>query len=500
MSEKVRLIVNGREHFLEEGVTLERSLLHYLREELKFKDVKCGCNKGFCGSCTVIVNGVPRRSCITRLKALRDAVIETPSSLGGPALSRYASLLHRHGAVQCGFCFPGMVCSLESRLKEKNSPSREETLEALSGHICRCTGYLPIVESICNPDKETPSCHGIGGSASIREDSEAKLKGKALYADDLEMPGMLHVFVLRSSFPHAFVKSVVPSKAERLEGVVRIIIAKDLPGSKTFGIIQQDQPVLAFDKVRFRGDAIAIVVAESRQIAENAAKLIEVEYEPLPPVHEVDFALSKEAPLIHERGNVFTRITLGSESKPSDYAGENFVSISGHFKTSGVDHAYMEPECSVSVYNEKDGSLTIHSGSQNIHADQEELAHILGIPKERIEVRLPFIGGGFGGKEDLTTQPYSALSALMTSRPCKYRFTREESLLCSTKKHPFDIRITISADRQGKLGAISVNAISDIGPYASLSQVVLTRFATHILGPYTWMAHQIDITGVYTTT
>jgi len=495
------ITVNGVKREFEAPMA-ETTLLRFLRDILKIKDVKCGCNKGFCGSCTVIVNGLNKKSCALKLKNISGAGVTTAGYINSAGLSRYSKLLDRGGAVQCGFCFPGIVCSLESKLGGVENPSRKQIVEALSGHVCRCTGYIPIIE--CASGKNPSGIDGLlgpegpVGSSPTRSDSAPKLSGNAVFADDIDEPGMLHVAVIRSAHAHARIVSVDATDAGRAEGVARVITHADLPGEKNFGVIRHDQPVLCSDRVRFRGDAIAVVVATDRALAEKAGALIKVEYEPLKPVFSVQDAISSDAPPINGTANVCCEVRIKSEEAGGGHFGESGVSVSGSFSIGPVEHAYMEPECSVARFDEKSGKIRVSAGSQNIHSDRSEIAAILGIGEECVDVDFVYTGGGFGGKEDLTTQPYSALAAYFTKKTCKYLFTREESLLCSTKKHPFAIKIEISADREGNFDAITVDAVSDVGPYASLSEIVITRFATHVMGPYSWKAHDIRATGIHT--
>lgn len=493
------LTVNGVRHEFSdsEGGT---TLLSFLRDRAKLKDVKCGCNKGFCGACAVVVNGAARKSCAVKLGNISGAVVVTSAGLNSAGPSRFSKLLHEGGAVQCGFCFPGIVCSLEARLGAIENPTREQIVEALSGHICRCTGYIPIIECASGSAAKCHAPKEIGpdavGFSPVRSDSLPKLSGSAVYADDIDVPGMLHVAVLRSAHPHARIVSLDVSAAIRSEGVAKVITHADLPGARFFGAIRHDQPVFCSDRARFPGDAIAAVVASSRELAEKAAAAIAVEYEPLEPVFSSEKAMADNAPEINGIRNICCDVQIRSAECRGKSPGT--VSVSGKFSLGPVEHAYMEPECSVARFEAETGKVRVSVGSQNIHADRDEIAAILGIGPERVEVDFVYAGGGFGGKEDLTTQPYSALAAFLTKRTCKYLYTREESLLCSTKKHPFDIDITVSASPDGLFDSITVDAVSGVGPYASLSQIVITRFATHVMGPYTWRSHDIRARGVHT--
>ncbi len=500
----VSFVINGKKYNICDKELLEESLLNFIREFLHIKDVKCGCNKGFCGSCTLIINGEAKKSCVIKIKKLDGAVITTPSFISPDGLSKHASLIHEHGAVQCGFCFPGIISSLEAGLKKNETPDEKSIIKALDGHICRCTGYRPIIDALLNKNEcghiNTDNKFMQIGRSNLREDSKAKLRGEALYADDLEFEGMLHVYVLRSEHAHAKIISIDDSKARRAPGVQLVMTHRDLKGAKKFGVLKHDQPVFCSEQVLFRGDAIALIAADTLKQAQEAAAAIEVKYLPIPPIFDAETSLSPDTPTLCENSNVLFEIKLKSRNTVENYFNEHagYVKIEGCFKTEAIEHAYMEPECCVAYYDKKRDMIVIYSGSQNVHADREEIAAILAVPPEKIEVQLTHTGGGFGGKEDLTVQPYAALAALALKKPCKYLMQRDESILCSTKKHPFDIKIAISADSNGVFGAITVKALSAAGPYESLSRVVLTRFATHILGPYTWRAYDIAVTGART--
>jgi len=513
----VNFSINGIQYCESSPEFLEDTLLNYIRGVLRLTDVKCGCEKGFCGSCTVIINGSAQKSCARKIKNLEGAVVETPAFINSPALSKFSEMLDRHGAVQCGFCFPAIACSLEAKLKNIEKPSRQEVADALSGHVCRCTGYVPIIEAVAGDGiargRENDNAYKNVCRSPVREDSAPKLSGSALYADDLHFENMLHVYILRSAHARARIVSIDADAARKSGGVALVLTHKELPGARKFGILKHDQPVLCSDKVLFYGDAVALVAAESLKDAKRAASLIKVVYEPLKPIFSAEASLAPGAEPLCEEGNLICGIELKSKTgisslmpgpapesgrESADAQSDGFVSVSGKFTLPVIEHAYMEPECSVARYDEESGTVTVYAGSQNIHAEKEEIAQILGLPSAKVEIKLMHTGGGFGGKEDLTTQPYSALAAVLTKRPCKYRMSRDESILCSTKKHPFDINITISADRNGFFGGIAVNAVSDAGPYASLSQIVLTRFATHILGPYTWRGYDVSVRGART--
>jgi CO/xanthine dehydrogenase Mo-binding subunit len=326
-------------------------------------------------------------------------------------------------------------------------------------------------------------------------DGLPKVLGKAKFAADLAFPNMLHAKVLRSPHPHARILGIDTSKALALPGVAAVLTAKDVPGRNRYGILVKDQPVLAEEKVRFAGEAVAIVAAASERLAEEALSLIEVRYEELPVVSSPLEAMREDAPRVHEDGNIlhWRKIRKGDVEEGFARAA---VIVEDTFKTQLVEHAYLEPEAGVAV--PETGRLTIYAVSQGVHYIRSEIAAILGWPLGRVRVVQAVTGGGFGGKIDLSVHPYIALLAAKTGRPVKLVYTREESMLASTKRHPFIMTYKIGATGEGKLIAAEVKIIGDTGAYASYGPAVLTRSAYCSLGPYAIPHVKVDAYAVYT--
>ncbi len=325
---------------------------------------------------------------------------------------------------------------------------------------------------------------------------QQKVTGKTKFAADLDIPGALTLRVYRSPVAHGIVRKIDTKKAEAIEGVVRIFTAKDIPGKNLYGIINRDQTVLADSKVRFIGDPIALIAAENEKSAEQALKALEIEIEELPAVFDPLEALKPDAPRIHEKGNLlFTRkIKRGDVEK--GFSASDII-LEETYETNMLEHAYIEPESGI-AYREKEGRITILVTTQNPHADQAQLAAILGIGPENVRVIQTETGGGFGGKLDMSVQPFLALAAYYLDRPVRMTYSREESFQATAKRHPLKIRMKTGATREGKLMAVNAEIIADTGAYGSYGIAVATRAAVHATGPYEVPNVAIESKAVYT--
>jgi len=508
MKKPISLKVNGEIFQVE--VDEEISLLEVLRDYLHLTGTKKGCGEGLCGSCTVIVNGKAVRSCTYKATKADGALVETIEGLAkGGELHPLQKAFIDYGAIQCGFCTPGMIMSAKALLDQNPSPSDEEILRAIQPNLCRCTGYSSIIKAIkaaaaelrgegyvppVLPPKVTPL--RVVGNLFPKPDAILKATGKALYAADLYFEGMLYAKVLRSPYPHARILKIDTSRAKSLPGVVAVLTAEDVPGDKTHGVVRKDWPVFAVDKVRYVGDAIAMVVAESEKIASEALKLIEVDYEPLPVVTSPQEALKPEAPKIHEGGNLLKHISIRRGNVEEAFAKADVI-VERVYRTPTYEHAFMEPEAGVATVD-SEGNITVYVGSQIPFLDRRQIAESLAIPEEKVRVVGTFIGGAFGGKEDISVQIHLALAALKTGRPVKMVFSREESFRVHPKRHATTIRLKTGATKDGKLLALEAEIYGDAGAYASLSEHVMTRTATHISGPYQIPNLKVDCYAVYT--
>ena len=336
----------------------------------------------------------------------------------------------------------------------------------------------------------------IIGKSLPRKDSLPKAKGSAVYAGDLEIGGMLHGKVLRSSFPHARILSIDTSEAKMVPGVHAVITYKDIPGRNLFGLAVLDQPVLAEDRVRMMGDAVALVAAEDLDAAQDALEKIHVEYEELPGVFSIEDALSDGAPKVHEGGNLLQHTQVRKGDKDAGYAQSKYI-VENTYTTQRVDHAYLEPETSVAVYDEN-GVMNIFTSTQYPFRDRRQIAPVLKMPFNRVRVSQMTTGGGFGGKDDITTEIQAALLALKTGRPVKVSWTRKESMVCSTKRHPMKIHVIHGCDSDGMLQVIEGSIYSDKGAYCSIGHFITKKAGLHLAGPYYVPNVHIDTYAVYT--
>lgn len=535
--ETISLVVNGVERTVTVGPRTK--LLDVLREDLGLTGTKNGCGQGHCGACTVIVDGQAVRSCIYLARRAAGRSVETIEGLGSPpppgrAAARAAEGLHplqqafiAQGAVQCGFCTPGMIMAAKALLDRNPRPTVQEVLAAIEPNLCRCTGYASIVRAVLQasgqevpPELLPPTPAGqVVGRSLPRPDIYAKVTGTARYAGDLRFPGMLHAAVLRSAHPHARIARLETAAARAMPGVVAVLTAADIPGRVNHGIIRQDWPALVGvgEKARYTGDALAVVVAETLAQAAAARDAIQVEYEVLPGVFSPQEGLREGAPAVHEGGNLLKEIRVRKGDVAAGLSQADVV-VEGTFATPTIEHAFLEPEAAVALplsyalpgppssamerqgagQTETAGVLTLFVGSQIPFADREQVAAALGLPLERVRVVQPAVGGAFGGKEDISVQIHAALAAYHTGRPVKLVLSREESIRVHPKRHATTIHLTVGATRQGRLTAVRAEIWGDAGAYASLSEAVMTRTATHAAGPYVVPHVWVDCHAVYT--
>lgn len=499
--DSMRITVNGVDHSVEDYS--QTTLITFLRDQLGLTGTKNGCSgKGHCGACMVIINGEATRSCVVKLGKLDGAVIETIENLtSGEELHPIQQAFIKAEAIQCGFCTPGMIMASKALLDKTLDPSDEEIKLALKHNLCRCTGYVSIIKAIKLAAEmlkglDMAKLQEKNDGYIMRKDAADKVKGKALYAGDLREENMLHGKLLLSDYPHAHILSIDTSEAKAMDGVAAVLTAKDIPGRKVFGLHLPHQPVMAEDKVKFSGDSVAVVFAETAAIAEEAVKKIKVEYKPLPGVFSPIEGMKEDAPKIHEQGNELKHWKVRKGDIDKAFASADII-IEDEYYTPMVEHAYLETE-SVLVRIEEDGTLTVYTGSQSSFAMQNMIAQSLGIEKDRVRVILTTTGGAFGGKEEPVMQIHAALGAMVTGRPVKMTLTREESIRMSTKRHAAYIYMRHGATKDGKLVAFESRTIVDVGAYASVSTAVVFRSAVVASGPYEIPHVKTDALGIYT--
>jgi len=469
-------------------------LIDFLRDELKLTSVKNGCGTGVCGACTVIIDGALKRSCTLTLEKVDNLKIVTLEGISNKEKDRFASAFAKVGAVQCGFCIPGMMVATKALLDNKPNPTEEEIRKTIRPNLCRCTGYEKIVEAIklisTGNAIELDFTGGVGSNFT-RVDAISKAKGEALYNDDLFFEDMLYVKVKRSDYPRAVIKDIDVSKAKE---IAIVLTAEDIPGENYQGYIFKDWPTLVAvgEMTRYIGDAICIVGAKSKEVAKKAIGLIEIEYEVLNPVTNPKKALKSDP--IHGESNLLSR-TYVERGDVDTARRESYKVYKRTFTTPFTDHAFLEPESSVALY---DGILKVYSASQSVYHDHHSIRGVLGIKEDELKVESLNIGGGFGGKEDLSCQHHAALMTYHTKKPSKLTFTREESLLVHPKRHAMDIEMEIGVLEEGRINFLKAKIIADTGAYASLGTAVLERACTHAAGPYKIENVELEGLCVYT--
>ena len=488
--------VNGKTYTVTENV----SLMRFLRDELRLTSVKDGCSEGACGTCTVIIDGKAVKACVQKISNLGGKSVITAEGLSEREKQVYSHAFSEAGAVQCGFCIPGMVMCAKALIDKNPSPSPEDVKYAIRNNLCRCTGYKKIEEAILlaaeiireNREITNPVSTGLLGESMNRVDASAKALGEAKYADDFYMDGMVYGSALRSEYPRAEILSIDKSEAESMDGVLCVMTAEDIPGTQKVGHLKRDWDVIVpvGKTTHYLGDAVALVAAETPEILEKAKKAIKVEYNPLDGVFSPAEAMKDGAPLVHEDGNLLSEehLVRGDAEK---VISESRYSVTNHYSLPFTEHAFMETECAVAF--PEDGGIHIISGDQGIYQTQRECSDALGLPPEKVRVSAAMVGGGFGGKEDMSVQHHAALLAQKTGRPVKVKLSRQESILVHPKRHAMEIDLTTACDENGKLTAMKAVIISDTGAYASLGGPVLQRACTHAAGPYNYQ--NIDITG-----
>jgi aldehyde oxidoreductase len=489
---KVSLTVNDRPVQVLAGGK-ESVLLDLVREDLGLTGTKQSCDrKGQCGTCMVLVDGKAVLSCITRTESLEGASVTTIEGLGtpdAPNLLQQAFVLS--GAVQCGFCIPGMIVTAEELLRQNDNPTRDEVKRALRRNLCRCTGYVKIIDAVqlagrfmrgevtpaeLMPGPDAPPI----GTSFPRPSAMAKATGTAYFGADIRMPGALEIAVVRSPHHHAWIRGIDASAAETMPGVAGVMTAKDIRGTNRLKYQVADRPILCDTKVRTLGDPVVIVAAETKQQAMAAAEAVKVEYEPVPELLSPAGALAEGAPQVHEDSpNLCYAQPIVKGDADAAFAQAAAV-IEATYKTQIVHQAPMEPEVSLAwIEGEgEDAELVIVGRSINIHLHMQTLQEALGF--EAIRYEEPFAGGQFGIKVEIITEGIAGAAALHFQRAVRYVPSLHESMLATSKRHPFEIWTKLAADSDGKLTAMAMDITVDNGAYMSLGRVIVNR-ALHML-------------------
>lgn len=493
-----------------------------LRYKLRLTGTKIGCNEAECGACTVLVDGEPVLSCVYPSAKAAGKEVLTIEGLGSDGFTESSEpgvILHplqeafiKYGAVQCGFCIPGQLMTAYALLQRNPDPSEAEIRHALKDTLCRCAGYPTIMKAIRAAAEKINSGQEINplgiiesvepmdviGRTQMRPDAVEKVTGQALFTDDLIFEGMLFGGARRAGVPHAILKKINVAAAKLIPGVAAVLTAEDIPGDSNHGLVVNDWPSIigVGERIRYVGDTVAIVAAETEGALIQALQVIEVEYDEQPVISNPVQAYQPDAPSLHENGNLLKHIKVRKGDVESGFEQSDIV-LEHTFHTQITDHAFLEPECSIAVPT-PDDRMEIYVGSQIPYADREQVARSLSLPQEQVRIIGQLMGGGFGGKEDITGQIHAALLANATGKPVKILYDRHESLLVHPKRHATQIRVKIGARHDGSLMAAETELYGDTGAYASLGEKVMTRATTHSSGPYDIPHAKADCYAMYT--
>jgi CO/xanthine dehydrogenase Mo-binding subunit/aerobic-type carbon monoxide dehydrogenase small subunit (CoxS/CutS family) len=483
-----------------------RRLSAVLRDDLGLWATKVGCDAGDCGACTVLLDGEPVNACMTPVGRLAGRHVETLEGLH--ASGEASGLQHAflaHGAAQCGICTPGMLVAATALLRETPSPSEPQVKDALGGVLCRCTGYRKIVAAVMDARAAgvvvaPPPVGKAVGHRVQRVDGTRKVEGTDVFGADRPFEEALLIRIVRSPHHRArFRLGDLDAYVSATPGVIAVFSASDIEGRNRFGVIPAtaDQPVFAEAEVRFRGEAVAMVVGAPDPIEDLDLSGFPVTWEELPPLMSIDEALAADAPRIHDtrEGNVLVRGNV-RRGDLDDALGGAEVEVEGDFETGFIEHAYIEPEAGSA--RRVGDRIEVRVTTQSPHMDRLELEEILGLPEGSVRIEPTAVGGGFGSKLDLSVQPYLALAAWKLDRPVRLTYTRPESMMSTTKRHPSRQHLRIAASRDGRLRAMDYVGEFNTGAYASWGSTVANRVPVHAGGPYVYDAYRARTVAVHT--
>ncbi|MCH7876389.1 MAG: selenium-dependent xanthine dehydrogenase [Gemmatimonadetes bacterium] len=515
---EISFTLNGRHR----TVTYEQGMhfLEVLREILGVTSPKDGCApQGYCGCCAILIDGHPALACLRKPEHIAGKTVTTLEGIPEAQRAVLSRAFVQEGAIQCGYCIPGIVLRASSLLESGKAADRDAVIKALPGHLCRCTGYTRIIDAIqtageayCNDGvfrsdlPRRPNIFADGrqmdggmgvGSTSVRYRGLDHAMGTKDYIADMRVEGMLHGVMLLSEHPRAKIVTIDPAPALAMPGVERVLTASDVTGRRHVGLIVEDWPIFVAqgEITRCVGDVLALVVADTAFRAQRAAAAVAVRYEVLEPVTDPEAALQPAAPQVHQSGNLLEVCAFSRGDVETALAGSAHV-IEQTFRTQRIEHAYLEPEACLVV--PRGDRLTVYTQGQGVHDDQAQITAVLGVERERVDVELVSNGGAFGGKEDLSVQAQTALAAHLLGRPVRTVLTREQSLRLHPKRHPMTLHYTVGADADGHLTAVRARIIGDTGAYASVGMKVLERAAGHSCGPYRVPNVDVEAKTVYT--
>ena len=521
MKKKVEITINGKSYVL--LIEPHRTLLDVIREEIGLTGTKKGCDSGDCGACTVLMDGKAVNSCLILAVEADGKEVGTIEGMArGGILHPLQQAFIDHGAVQCGYCTPGMIMTAKELLDNNPTPTEQEVKEALAGSICRCTGYKKIVEAVQSasrslqelrdpkhlhlseapsPSIAPPSSEGSGRIGcrvqplGLRE----KALGLTQFAADIYPDQCVHLKIVRSEKHHALILGIDAEEALASPGVIAVFTARDIRGTNRIGPIRRDQPVLADKQVRFLGEAIALVAAESQEAAEAGVARVSVRYEDLPAVFDPEEALKADAPKLHEDSeNLLAQFHIRKGDTERGFA-ESYVVVESVYETPFNAHGYIEPEAGV-AWRDEEGRIVIRLCTQNPHENQAQAAAALDIPPEQLRVIQAPTGGGFGGKMNHQVVSLLGLAVSQLERPARLIFTADESMTSVEKRHPFRMRFKTGATREGNLVAMEAELTANGGAYASYGKAVVERALIHATGPYVIPHVAVSSRCVYTNT
>ncbi len=505
---KIEFTLNGQLTSIEAPADI--SLLRLLRDVLNLTGTKCGCEIGECGACSVLLDGRLVNSCLTLAAQVNGREVITIEGIrapdGGPNDLQQAFI--EYGAVQCGYCTPGLILAGEALLRRTLTPTREQIRAAIAGNLCRCTGYQQVVDAIeatARMRREGETQHAVRstqyttiGAPAQRVDALDKVTGAARYVGDMCVPGMLIARVLRSRVPHGKIRRLDVQPALAVPGVVAVITSDDFVNHGHYGFPVKDNFMLAHEKVRYVGDAIAAVAAENEAAAEAGLHAIVCEIEELPGVFDIDHALAPDAPAIGPEGNLcMTHIVRNGD--PTPLLATAAVTLEETYSTSHQEHAYLETEGALAI-PQPEGGLLVYANCQSPYIARNNVAMVLGLSPEQVRVIQPPVGGAFGGKDDVVYEcaAQAAALALKAGRPVRLTLSREESMQASYKRDAMRIHIRLGADSDGTLQAAQIEAHVDSGAYASMTPFSTWRAAMHMAGAYRYQAARVDAHVIYT--
>ena len=486
-------------------------LLAALRDELGVTSPKDGCSpSGQCGSCTVLLDGKARVACQISMEKAEGSLVTTMEGLSGDERIRYAEAFAARGALQCGFCIPGILMRTKALLDKAADQGkvldRDDAARHMGAHLCRCTGYVKIldaVEALATGEVAVALPKGGIGTSVTKVEAHQLALGDRDYVDDLFPDGLLHAALRLADHARADVVRIDTAAAEAVNGVHRVLTSADIPGARRVGIIHTDWPVMIPEggRTSYLGDVLAVVVADDRETARRAAALVELEYVPLTVYSDPVVAVVADEDAVWELdGNVLSVSTYARGDAEGALAASTYV-VEEVFQTQRIEHAFVEPESTLAVpVVAHDGSpgLHVYSGGQGVWDDRNQIAAVLDVDASRVTVELVSNGGAFGGKEDMSNQAHAALAAWVTGRPVKCTLSREESLLMHPKRHPIRMAYRAGCDDEGRLTGLRIRMIGDSGPYASVGMKVLERAAGHASGPYVVPTIDVKATAVRT--